>query len=299
MPILHVNDIDLYYETVGAGDPLVLIMGLRRNAEWWYRQVPALSRHFQVITFDNRGAGRSDKPVMDYSIRMFAEDTAGLMAALGIERAHVLGVSMGGYIAQELAINHPALVRRLVLGCTGPGGRRAVLMSPELHERFTDNEGLTPTQILRKNMDIFFSDGFVVRHPELIEEFLEISLRHPQPPDAFVRQFEACLAHDTVDRLGAVKVPTLILTGDDDPLVPHQNSLILKELLPAAELHLFPGLRHCFFIEAAAEFNRQVLDFLHAAGENAGAGKMSPTGVRILSENFGGFSRSEDEGELV
>ncbi|MBU0516715.1 MAG: alpha/beta hydrolase [Proteobacteria bacterium] len=266
MPTMRVNDIDLYYEVHGAGEPLVLIMGLRRNAQWWYRQIPALFRRFRVIAFDNRGAGRSDKPVMDYSMGLFAEDTAGLMRALGLDRAHVLGLSMGGYIAQELAINHPRLVRRLVLGCTGPGGRRAVAMSPDRLDKFKANEGLTPARILGKDMDIYFSDGFIANNPALIEEFVDISLRHYQPQDAFVRQFEACLRHDTVDRLGSVEAPTLIMSGDDDPLVPHQNSLALEELLPQARLRLYPGGRHCFFIERAEDFNRAVIDFLSDGG---------------------------------
>ena len=115
MPTVKVNGINLYYEVSGQGHPLILIMGLRRNISWWYRQMPELSRHFTVIAFDNRGAGRSDKPVMEYSIGLFADDTAGLMNALDIKNAHVLGISMGGYIAQELAIRHPEMVRSLVL----------------------------------------------------------------------------------------------------------------------------------------------------------------------------------------
>ena len=177
MSIAHVNDIDIYFEIHGSGPPLVLIMGLRRNAEWWYRQIPELSKHFTIIAFDNRGAGRSDKPEMEYSIRLFADDTAGLMNFLGIPKAHILGISMGGYIAQELAINHPDKVNGLILGCTSCGGRRAVIMSEERMEKFTANKGLTPEQILRKDMDLYFSDRFIRDHPERIEEFVNISLR--------------------------------------------------------------------------------------------------------------------------
>ena len=102
-----INGIQIYYEIHGKGEPLILIMGLRRNVEWWYRQVPDLSKYFKVLIFDNRGSGRTEKPVMDYSIRLFADDTAGLMEAHDIKKAHILGVSMGGYIAQELTINYP------------------------------------------------------------------------------------------------------------------------------------------------------------------------------------------------
>lgn len=261
MPKVKANGIELYYEVHGQGEPLVMIMGLRRNAEWWYAQIPTLSKHFKVVVFDNRGAGRSDKPEMDYSIRLFSDDTAGLMDALNIRRAHVVGISMGGYIAQELAINYPDKTKNLILGCTSCGGERAVLMSPDDMKEFADIEGLTPEEILRKNMRIYFSDECIENDPERIEEFVNISLRHPQPPEFFERQFAACLKHDTVDRLDRISAPTMIMAGDDDPLVPSENSKILKDLMPEAELYYFPGLRHCFFIEDADLFNQKVINF--------------------------------------
>ena len=131
-------------------------------------------KHFQVIAVDNRGAGRSDKPEMEYSMRLFADDTAGLIDALELPSAHILGYSMGGYIAQELALNYPTKVKRLILASTGCGGDRVVQMSPERLEKFTANAGLKPEEILRKDMDIYFSDEYVLRHPEGIEEFIEI-----------------------------------------------------------------------------------------------------------------------------
>lgn len=265
MPLIRVNDINLYYETYGEGIPLILIMGLRRNLEWWHCQIPALSEHFKVVAFDNRGAGRSDKPDMEYSIRLFAEDTAGLMEALGITNAHILGISMGGYIAQELALHYPGRVRSLILGCTSGGGSRAVLMSEGRLKKFTANEGITPAEILMKDMDIYFSDRFIAQNPGWIQKFIEISLRHYQPAFAFFRQFAACLKHDTAGRLGGLKAPVLIMSGDDDPLVPPQNSLILKELLPGARLCFFSGCRHLFFMEEAAEFNRKAIEFLTAS----------------------------------
>jgi pimeloyl-ACP methyl ester carboxylesterase len=267
MPIIKVRDINMYYETFGSGSPLVLIMGLRRNLTWWYRQIPELSRHYRVIAFDNRGAGRSNKPVMEYSIRLFADDTAGLMDALGIQKAHILGISMGGYIAQELALHHPDKVRSLLLGCTSCGGSRTVLMSEERTKKFTANEGLTPAEILRKDMDIYFSDGFIRNHPEKVQEFIGISLQYYQPADAFLRQFAACRKHDTADRFGDIRVPVLIATGDDDPLVPSANSMMMKELLPGAKLCVFPERRHCFFIEDAEHFNDMAIEFFRTIAD--------------------------------
>lgn len=268
MPTVSVNGCDIYYEIHGQGAPLILIMGLRRNIEWWYHQIPALEKHFKVIVFDNRGAGRSEKPAMDYSIRQFADDTAAVMDALNIDRAHVLGISMGGYIAQELAINYPEKVTDLVLGCTSCGGEKAVLMSAERMEKFTANKNLSPEEILQKDMDIFFSDEYVASNPTAIARFSEISMRHYQPAEAFERQFAACLKHNTIARLNRITQPTLIMTGDDDPLVPSENSFILKELLPHARLSVFPKGRHCFFMEFADRFNKEVVSYLGYRGVN-------------------------------
>jgi pimeloyl-ACP methyl ester carboxylesterase len=143
-----------------------------------------------------------------------------------------------------------------------PGGERAVLMSPERMKKFTGNQGLSLEQILRKDMDIYFSDKFIQGCPEKITEYIEISLRYYQPLDAFGRQFAACLKDNTVDRLNRVTLPTLTLSGDDDPLVPPENSKILNALIPRSELVFFPGKRHCFFIEEAETFNRKVISFL-------------------------------------
>ena len=263
MPKVNVNGCELYYEVYGQGDPLVMIMGLRRNMEWWYNQIPVLSKCFKVIAFDNRGSGRSDKPEMDYSIRLFADDTAALMDELDINHAHVLGISMGGYIAQELAINYPEKVDNLTLGCTSCGGEKAVLMRADRLKKFASNEGLTPEEILKKDMDIYFSDEYAEKNPKTIEEFTEISMRYYQPVHAFERQFAACLNHDTVSRIKNIAQPILIMTGDDDPLVPPENSYILKELLPKAKLSVYPKGRHCFFMEFFNRFNQEIISFFN------------------------------------
>ena len=261
MPSANINGCNIYYEVHGEGEPLVMIMGLRRNIEWWYCQLQTLSEYFKVIVFDNRGAGRSDKPKSEYSIRLFADDTAALMNDLGINKAHILGFSMGGYIAQELAINYPEKVKKLALVSTSSGGKQAVLMSEDRMEKFTANDGLTPEKILQKDMDIYFSDDYIEKNPKTIQTFTEISMMHYQPAHAFQRQFEACLNHDTSDRIHNISCPVLITTGDDDPLVPPKNSSILKELLPEAVLSIFPGGRHCFMIEKTELFNKEILSF--------------------------------------
>jgi pimeloyl-ACP methyl ester carboxylesterase len=140
-------------------------------------------------------------------------------------------------------------------------------MSADRAEKFADIQGLTPEEILQKNMDIFFSDRFLSNHPDEVRIFSELSMRWYQPAEAFVQQFNACQKHDTVTRIHLIKAPTLILSGEDDPLIPPQNSMILKELMPQAQLKMFPTLRHCFFIEASGLFNQTVLSFLQSVKE--------------------------------
>lgn len=277
MPTARINGVDIYYEQHGQGPPLLLIMGLRRNADWWWKQLPAFSPHFQVTAFDNRGSGRSDKPEMEYSIRMMADDAAGLMAHLGIASAVVLGYSMGGYIAQELALAYPQKVERLILVSTGAGGQSAVQMDPECQKEFANIVGLSPEEVLNKNLDIYFSPGFIEKNPGEVAEFIRVSLKNPQPDDAFLRQYDACLRHDTSGRSQGIKLPLLIMTGSDDPLVPPGNSRILFELMPQAQLREFPGGRHCFFIEMPDKFNQSVLEFLGAGapvGPERGRGRV-------------------------
>lgn len=264
MPFMHRSDIDIYYELHGQGPPLVLIMGLRRNAQWWYQQIPAFSKHFRVLVFDNRGSGRSSQPDTPYSIALLAADAIALLEHLNIGRADILGYSMGGYIAQELAIRRPEMVRRLVLVSTGAGGASGVRMAPEQRREFENVAGLSPAEALQKNLFAYFSPAYSDSHPQEMARFMEVSLRHLQAPQAFLRQYQACLEHDTTGRLGQVTAPALIMAGNEDPVLPPANAHILKQLLPQAELQLFPGGRHSFMLQMPAEFNRAVLRFLGA-----------------------------------
>jgi pimeloyl-ACP methyl ester carboxylesterase len=186
MPKIRVNAVELYYEIRGAGEPLLLIAGLGFGAWSWYRQIPDFSRAFLTLAFDNRGAGHSEKPEMAYTIEMMAEDAAALLRALGIERAHVLGHSMGGYIAQELALRHPDLVLRLVLVSTSFGGKNAVLMSPETAAQMrAELEAEDVEEALRRGLRLRFSDRFITEHPDLIEEFLAARKAHLPPRAAW------------------------------------------------------------------------------------------------------------------
>jgi len=268
VPKVKVNDIQLYYEVRGEGEPLVLIMGLGANTRGWDMQVPAFSREFQVVAFDNRGSGRSDKPASSYSMRLFADDTAGLMDALGIASAHVYGQSMGGLIAQELALSYPQRVRTLVLGSTSCGGQRAVGALPEHLTLMASLNTLSPEEAAEKGLPLMYSAEFIARkRQELIARALAEAELRP-PPDAFARQVQAAVRHEAYDRLPQIRCPTLVISGSDDKIVPAENSRILAEQIPGAELVLLPKAGHGYLVECADESNAIVLDFLrrHRSG---------------------------------
>src|SRR6266852_2879259 len=203
MPKVQVGDLSMYYVEAGQGDPLVLIMGLGGDHLAWGFQFPAFAERHRVIAFDNRGAGQTDAPDCPYTTRMMAEDTVGLMSALGIERAHVLGASMGGMIAQELALAHPHRVRSLQLHCTlGCPDRylRAQVDVGRIQRRTLSREGA-----MRAGYLWLFAPATYDERPELVEMILQNALANPYPMSlrGFEHQCDAVQAHDTLDRVGA------------------------------------------------------------------------------------------------
>jgi pimeloyl-ACP methyl ester carboxylesterase len=268
VPKVKVNDIQLYYEVHGQGEPLVLIMGLGASTLGWDMQVPTFSRESQVVAFDNRGSGRSDKPATLYTIRLLADDTAGLMDALGIASAHVYGQSMGGLIAQELALTYPQRVRTLVLGSTSCGGRQAVPALPEHLTLMASLITFSPEEAAEKGLPLMYSDEFIARRrQELIDRALAEAELRP-PPDAFARQVQAAVRYKAYDRLTQIRCPTLVISGSDDKIVPAENSRILAERIPNAEFVVLPKAGHGYLVECAEESNAIVLDFLrhHRSG---------------------------------
>lgn len=268
MPFVEVNKdriyskIRIYCEMLGNGEPLLLIEGLGYATWMWYRQLEDLSGQYQAIVFDNRGVGKSDKPDTPYSIEMMAGDAAGLLVALGVRKAHVLGVSMGGLIAQALAIHHPDLVRSLVLACTTHGGPGSVPVPPETAAAMLNKKGLPEKDALREAMKYAFAPDFLDAHPEELEKIIAWRMSEPTPQYAKQRQMEAVLGVNLVHKLKDIEVPVLILTGDGDRVIPMANSELLHKAIKGSSLEVFPGGGHLFFIEQAPAFNRQVLAFL-------------------------------------
>jgi len=262
MPTVRVNDINLYYAEAGAGPPVILIMGLGGDHLAWAFQVRAFAERYRVITFDNRGAGRSDAPDQPYTTALMAADTLALMDALGIDRAHVVGVSMGGMIAQELALAAPARVRSLHLGCT--------LARPDAYlrallEAWRDVRTALPRERAVRAMALWmFAPETYDTRPDFVETIIQTSLANPFPQTVtgFLRQADAVAAHDTLDRLGAIRCPTLVSVGEEDILVPPRFSRELAARIPGAELRILPGAGHVYFWECPEAFNALCLEFM-------------------------------------
>ena len=263
MPIAKVNGIDLYYEIHGSGHPLVLIRGLGSNADHWYEQVPAFSAHYQTVVFDNRGIGRSEKPDGPFTISMMADDTVGLMDALQIAKAHVLGVSLGGLIAQQIALDHADRVDGLILCCTGCGGAHTV-RQPGFENRAAPEAlyGRSREAAEQAQLNLFAAET-IQSHPEVVQKYLETSRKHPPDADVLMRQRQAVEAFDSYEELPRIKAATLILTGAEDALVPPENSRILAQRISGSRLEIVPGGGHQVLIEQSEAVNRIVLEFLH------------------------------------
>ncbi len=258
----NIGDTVIYYETFGHDYPLVLIRGLGSNADHWYEQAPVFSREYRVIVFDNRGVARSSDPGGELSIVMMAQDVIGLLDYLKIEKAHVFGLSMGGMIAQEVAIQYPERVNGLVLASTHCGGPHQITASPEVFGLIMDMIRTASDESRLKAAACFFDKETLEKRQEVARKYSGISLKQPVTAKTLTRQWEAIHKHDAFDRLPRIKAPTLVLTGDRDVLIPPENSKILAERIPGAELNIIPGGGHQVLVEQPEACNSAVLEFL-------------------------------------
>ncbi len=263
MPKQRVGDIDIYYEIHGDGpQTLVAIRGLGSNLCAWYEQTPELARHFRTVVFDNRGAGRTDKPDAPYTIAQMAADTAGLMDALAIRRAALLGISMGGMIAQEFALHYPERLSCLILGCTHFGGHDVVQADPAIVAAVVAGANATIEQ-QKLQLKAVFTDDTIERRPEVVKKHEETRAMYAIPTFALVHQVGAVGGFDASGRIASINLPTMVIGGRDDRLVPFANSKLIASRIPRAKLVELAG-GHLFFVEYPAEFNRAVVDFVKA-----------------------------------
>ena len=259
---IRVNGVEMHYDLQGTGEPLVLIHGAQGDRSMFSGLVPVFAKQFQVLTFDQRGSGQSEKPDMAYSIALLADDTAALMDQVGFTSAHIIGVSMGGMIAQELVLRHPQKVRSLVLGCTTPGGPKAVRLGGEALTNAYSTTPMSAEERGKALAEAAFTKGYIEQHPEIIPAMIEARRQRPIDPVALGHRMKAAYAHNTYDRLPQIACPTLVITGKDDALISWENSRILAERIPDAQLVLLEPAGHVFWTEQPEQSLAAILTFL-------------------------------------
>jgi pimeloyl-ACP methyl ester carboxylesterase len=259
MPFTDNDGAKIYWKDSGAGDPLLLIMGLGYTHEMWYRTEPILSQRYRTISFDNRGVGRSDVPPGPYPISTMAADAAAVMDAAGIKRAHVFGISMGGMIAQEFALQYPERVRSLILGCTSHGGPEAVLADAEVVTTLMARGTMSAEDGIRA-MVPFIYDASTPR--ERIEEDLEIRRRTFPTAAGYFAQVQGIFAFEARNRLPRLRVPTLVVHGESDRLVPPENGRRIAKLIEGARLVMLQRASHIFPTDQPDAAHQAILSFL-------------------------------------
>ena len=261
MPIVKVGDVNIEYYVEGEGPPLLMIIGGGGQASSWGE--PFLERlrpYFRIVRFSNRGTGLSDNPGGELTMRLMADDAVGLLRELGIEKAHVLGISMGGMIAQELALNHPQAVQGLLLGCTNCGPAHSLQPSQEVLALLASTPGLATEEQFRQFSRLLVTPEFGDSGKEFMGEmtaaFISTSM------ETIGLQMMAIQTFDSYDRLPQIQSPTLIIHGDRDVLAPPKNAEILRERIPGAAVRIVRGVAHCFFWEKPEESAGTIVEFL-------------------------------------
>ena len=266
MPFAKVNDINMYYEIHGEGEPLIIINGAGATVEFLYPSVPVYSKDNQLIIYDHRNNGKSDKSDKPLSMELLADDAAGLLDAIDIESAHVRGMSMGGAIAQHLALRHPQRIKSLVLGCTSSQlsstYTHAIPPTPECLEIFDTEKTrkMTPEEFGIKITRLQMTEDYENNHPALFKQMSEAIASDSQRWIQTLAE-QTQVPHDTYDRLPDIHLPTLVIAGNADKMIPYQNSEIIASRIPNAELSIIDGAGHTF-IEAREEADRLTLEFI-------------------------------------
>jgi len=263
MAKVKVKELEIAYNLRGEGDTLVLICGFTMTKEMWGPLVSGLTRHFQVLTIDNRGVGETLYPAGGFSIADMAGDTVGLFDALGIKKANVFGVSMGGLITQTLVLDYPDRISKAALGCTSHGGRHAVQPDPAVMVTLASaaDPNITPEESVRKFIPVLYSERFIQERPDRLEEFIKVSQRYLPTPEGAAAQMQALSIFNVKRRLGEIRHPILVITGDEDRMMPPENSRLLAGAVAGAKLCMIEGAGHSFFHEKPEEVCRILIEF--------------------------------------
>jgi len=259
MPIVDSSGTRIFWNESGAGDPILLIMGLGYAHQMWFRTRPVLDAKFTTIAFDNRGVGASDVPPGPYPIAQMAADAAAVMSAAGVDRAHVYGVSMGGMIAQQFALDFPDRVNKLILGCTASGGPNAVRATDEVMKVLMARATMTPDEGAEAMVPYIY-DASTPR--ARIDEDLTIRRSVYPTEQGYTAQLQGILAWTSFDRLGEIKAPTLVIHGETDELVPPGNGRLIASRIPGAKLVMIPHASHLYTTDQPEMSDEAILDFL-------------------------------------
>jgi 3-oxoadipate enol-lactonase len=245
------------YDVYGEGPPLIMIGGLGFGRWGFFKQVPAFSRHFSTITFDVRGEQDLDSGVADLTANVVA-----LLEHLGVRRAHVLGTSLGGFVAQQLALERPDLVDRLVLVCTSSGRGSPETMSPRALANMIGWPSLSTERAVRQGLETATSEAYRAEHPEEFERIVRWRLADLPSLSAYYMQARAGSRFDVSGEVGSITSQTLVIHGAEDRYVPVANATALAETIPGARLRVLEDAGHLVFIERSEEVNREAVTFL-------------------------------------
>jgi 3-oxoadipate enol-lactonase len=266
MPIARNGAVELYYESVGSGPAVLLISGQAMTLDAWWRTAPELSGSFRVLMFDNRDVGRSSRWPLPYVAAQMAEDALAVLDAAGVEHAHVYGLSLGGMVAQELALRYPERLGALVLGATTAGGPESVLPQPQPLTFFVRVGAMGSEEA--EWAAVPYNYGLRTRRErgERIAQDIAKRVQHHTDTLAYLHQVAAAASHNTLGRLGSIRAPTLVVHGQEDLVMPPRNGEILAKGIPGAELKLWPGAGH-LYVTDEPEADRYIRRFLvrHAA----------------------------------
>jgi 3-oxoadipate enol-lactonase len=260
VPFVENQGAKIYWDEQGSGEPLLLIEGLTYPSYMWHRTRPVLAERYRTIALDNRGIGQSDVPEGVYPVALMASDAAAVLDAAGVDHAHVFGVSMGGMIAQEFALNYPHRVRSLILGCTSSGGLEAINPEGEVVQVLL-RQGLTPEEA-REAILPFIYDAKTPR--ARIDEDMAIRMKWYPTAQGYAGQLQGVFAWGSYDRLPQITVPTLLIHGETDRLIPSANSELIARQIPHAKLVLIPSASHIFATDQTVPSHHAILEFLAA-----------------------------------
>jgi 3-oxoadipate enol-lactonase len=279
--IMALDGRKLAFDEVSPPNPkgtILLLTGLGSKRLGWMRQLEDFGREYRTIALDHRDTGDSDEVEALYTVADLADDAASLLCALGVERAHVVGISLGGYVALQLALRHPEQLDKLVLVSTSAGGRAHAPASPEIAMLLAPVPSLEIGERAIRNYSRIMAAQYVQEHPDELERIAAVARYRPMSAAGYGRQLQAALTHDVVDALHQISAPTLVIHGDSDPLVPPANGAYLAQHIPGARHIVYPGVGHVPIVEHAEQFNRDVLAFL---GEPTGSEPTEERGDRV------------------